>query len=161
MAKQFNTAGPCKANIHYMLSPTGRLPQLKALIDGENYFIIHAPRQVGKTTAMMALAQELTDSGQYLAVLLTVETGAPFPDAPEQAQQSILRRWQNEIRFRKLPLPTLTQIQRETETSPRLVNALARQATQVLVQDVNEPITAEVINQAKEMLIQRQDTHLD
>ncbi|EFA68816.1 hypothetical protein CEP10_15300 [Cylindrospermopsis raciborskii S07] len=161
MPKQFNTAGPCKANIHYMLSPTGRLPQLKALIDGENYFIIHAPRQVGKTTAMMALAQELTDSGQYLAMLLTVETGAPFPDAPEQAQQSILRRWQNEIRFRKLPLPTLTQIQRETETSPRLVNALARQATQVLVQDVNEPITAEVINQAKEMLIQRQDTHLD
>ncbi|PNJ93061.1 hypothetical protein CEP14_12890 [Cylindrospermopsis raciborskii C04] len=161
MPKQFNTAGPCKANIHYMLSPTGRLPQLKALIDGENYFIIHAPRQVGKTTAMMDLAQELTDSGQYLAMLLTVETGAPFPDAPEQAQQSILRRWQNEIRFRKLPLPTLTQIQRETETSPRLVNALARQATQVLVQDVNEPITAEVINQAKEMLIQRQDTHLD
>ncbi|MBA4456959.1 ATP-binding protein, partial [Cylindrospermopsis raciborskii CS-506_B] len=47
-----------------------------------------------------------------------LETGAPFPDAPEQAQQSILRRWQNEIRFRKLPLPTLTQIQRETETSP-------------------------------------------
>ncbi|MFL0658497.1 ATP-binding protein [Cylindrospermopsis raciborskii UAM/DH-MRr] len=291
MPKQFNTAGPCKANIHYMLSPTGRLPQLKALIDGENYFIIHAPRQVGKTTAMMALAQELTDSRQYLAVMLTVETGAPFPDAPEQAQQSILRRWQNEIRFRKLPLPTLTQIQRETETSPLdiqtvlqgwamasplplvvfldeidsledqtlisilrqlragypnrpqgfphsvgligmrdvrdykvksggserlntsspfnikaesltlsnfsftdvqnlyeqhttatgqvftlgavqqayyltdgqpwLVNALARQATQVLVQDVNEPITAEVINQAKEILIQRQDTHLD
>ncbi|UJS04880.1 ATP-binding protein [Cylindrospermopsis raciborskii] len=291
MFKHFNTAGPCQSDIHYMLSPTGRLPQLKALIDGRNYFIIHAPRQVGKTTAMMALAQELTDSGQYLAVMLTLETGAPFPDAPEQAQQSILRRWQNEIRFRKLPLPNLTQIETETETSPLdiqtvlqawamasplplvvfldeidsledqtlisilrqlragypnrpqgfphsvgligmrdvrdykvksggserlntsspfnikaesltlsnfsftdiqnlyeqhttatgqvftlgavqqayyltdgqpwLVNALARQATQVLVQDVNQPITAEVINQAKEILIQRQDTHLD
>jgi hypothetical protein len=291
MPKHFNTAGPCQSDIHYMLSPTERLPELKALIDGRNYFIIHAPRQVGKTTAMMALAQELNESGQYLAVMLTLETGAPFPDAPEQAQQSILRRWQNEIRFRKLPLPTLTQIQTETETSPLdiqtvlqawamasplplvvfldeidslqdqtlistlrqlragypnrpqgfphsvgligmrdvrdykvksggserlntsspfnikaesltlsnfsftdvknlyeqhttetgqvftpeviqrayyltdgqpwLVNALARQATQVLVKDVNQPITAEVINQAKEILIQRQDTHLD
>ena len=42
MPKHFNTAGLCKANIHYMLSPTARLPELKALIDGENYFIIHA-----------------------------------------------------------------------------------------------------------------------
>ncbi|MDH6061099.1 ATP-binding protein, partial [Chrysosporum bergii ANA360D] len=48
-----------------------------------------------------------------------------------------------------------------TDGQPWLVNALARQSTQVLVQDVNEPITAEVINQAKEILIQRQDTHLD
>ncbi|OHY33033.1 polyketide biosynthesis operon protein CyrO, partial [Cylindrospermopsis raciborskii] len=48
-----------------------------------------------------------------------------------------------------------------TDGQPWLVNALARQATQVLVKDVNQPITAEVINQAKEILIQRQDTHLD
>ncbi|WP_102990284.1 polyketide biosynthesis operon protein CyrO, partial [Cylindrospermopsis raciborskii] len=48
-----------------------------------------------------------------------------------------------------------------TDGQPWLVNALARQATQVLVQDMNQPITAEVINQAKEILIQRQDTHLD
>ncbi|MBA4446178.1 hypothetical protein FHL01_12825, partial [Cylindrospermopsis raciborskii CS-506_C] len=44
---------------------------------------------------------------------------------------------------------------------PWLVNALARQATQVLVKDITQPITAEVINRAKEILIQRQDTHLD
>lgn len=65
MPKWFNTAGPCKADIHYMLSPTARLPELRPLIDQENYFVIHAPRQVGKTTAMLALAQELTASGQY------------------------------------------------------------------------------------------------
>ena len=78
MPKQFNTAGPCKSDIHYMLSPTVRLPELKALIDGQNYFVIHAPRQTGKTTAMMTLAQELTESGDYTAIVLSVETGAAF-----------------------------------------------------------------------------------
>ncbi|MEE6160759.1 hypothetical protein U9R62_05200 [Cylindrospermopsis raciborskii DSH] len=35
-------------------------PDLKALIDGRNYFIIHAPRQVqAKTTAMIALASRI------------------------------------------------------------------------------------------------------
>jgi hypothetical protein len=48
-----------------------------------------------------------------------------------------------------------------TDGQPWLVNALARQATQVLVKDITQPITAEVINRAKEILIQRQDTHLD
>ncbi|MFL0647918.1 ATP-binding protein, partial [Cylindrospermopsis raciborskii UAM/DH-BiRr] len=97
MPKQFNTAGPCQSDIHYMLSPTGRLPQLKALIDGRNYFIIHAPRQVGKTTAMIALAQELTDSGEYTAVMLSVEVGSVFPDEPERAERAILGSWQDAI----------------------------------------------------------------
>ncbi|HUN24344.1 MAG TPA: hypothetical protein PK299_14535 [Anaerolineales bacterium] len=30
----------------------------------------HAPRQVGKTTMMLELARELTESGAYLAVLV-------------------------------------------------------------------------------------------
>jgi len=48
-----------------------------------------------------------------------------------------------------------------TDGQPWLVNALARQATQFLIKDVSQPITQEVIEQAKEILIQRQDTHLD
>ncbi|OSO90256.1 hypothetical protein B7O87_09500 [Cylindrospermopsis raciborskii CENA303] len=37
MAKHFNTAGPCQSDIHYMLPPTARLPDLRALIHGRNY----------------------------------------------------------------------------------------------------------------------------
>lgn len=68
MPKWFNTAGPCKPDIHYMLSATHRLPEIKQLIVQENYFVIHALRQVGKTTAMLSLAQELTASGHYNGV---------------------------------------------------------------------------------------------
>jgi hypothetical protein len=36
MKKWFNTAGPCKADIHYMLPPGDRLPELEQLIAQEN-----------------------------------------------------------------------------------------------------------------------------
>ena len=93
MKKHFNTAGPCKPDIHYMLSSTERMPQIKGLIDQQNYFVIHAPRQVGKTTAMLTLAQELTASGEYTALMVSVEVGSEFPDQPEISEKAILTAW--------------------------------------------------------------------
>ena len=78
MPRWFNTAGPCREDIHYLLPATRRLPNLERLIAQQNYFVIHAPRQVGKTTAMLALAKQLTDSGQYTAVMVSAEVGAPL-----------------------------------------------------------------------------------
>ena len=71
--------GPCNAKYHYMLPPTRRLPAVHQVIDQMAYFVVHAPRQVGKTTALIALAEELTASGRFAAVLLSGEEGAPFP----------------------------------------------------------------------------------
>ena len=103
MQKWFNTAGPCKPDIHYMLSATERLPEIKQLIAQENYFVIHAPRQVGKTTAMLALAQELTASGQYTAVMLSLEVGAVFSNEPDLAEKAILDEWKDSAQFRLPP----------------------------------------------------------
>ena len=100
MPKWFNTAGPCQADIHYMLSPTARLPELCRLIDQRNYFVIHAPRQVGKTTAMIALAQELTESEQYTAVMVSVEVGAAFPEQHNKAEVAILETGLSTIEIR-------------------------------------------------------------
>ncbi|MDJ0620853.1 MAG: ATP-binding protein [Calothrix sp. MO_192.B10] len=93
MPRWFNTADPCKADIHYMLPPTVRLPNLERLIAQQSYFVIHAPRQTGKTTAMLALAQQLTDSGSYTAVMVSAEVGAPFNHEPEKAELAILDAW--------------------------------------------------------------------
>jgi len=270
-----------------MLPPTARLPELLPLIQQQNYFVIHAPRQVGKTTAMLALAQELTASGDYTAVLVSVEVGAAFSHQPEIAEGAILAAWQDAIDIwlpetlhpypperegqtignflknwaKTSPRPlvifideidalqnqTLIFILRQlrdgyprrpqgfpyslgligmrdvrdykvksggsnrlntaspfnikvesltlrnfsfaeiqnlyqqhteatgqifspeainhafylTDGQPWLVNAIARQATEFLVTDRTQPITLAVIEQAKEILIQRQDTHLD
>ena len=289
MTKWFNTAGPCKPNIHYTLPTSQRLPELKRLIDQENYFVIHAPRQTGKTTAMLTLAQELTASGKYTAVMVSAEVGSAFPDQPEVAEQAILGAWREAARFwlpKELEPPvwpnalpgqrinaaltvwaetavrplvvfideidslqnqTLITVLRQlrdgfprrpqsfpqcvaligmrdvrdykvasggsdrlntsspfnikvrsltlsnftlqdvnnlyaqhtqatgqifnpeainhayylTQGQPWLVNAIARQVTEYLAEDVNIPITVDLINQAKDILIQRQDTHLD
>ena len=93
--KWFNVAGPCQADIHYMLPPTRRLPNLQRLIAQRGYFVLHAPRQTGKTTSMLALAKELTASGDYTAAMLSVEVGAAFSNDPGTAEKAILTSWRN------------------------------------------------------------------
>ncbi len=83
-----------------MLSPTSRLPDLQRLIAQEGYFVIHAPRQTGKTTAMLALASELTSSGRYAAVMVSAEVGAPFSHDPGAAELAILGAWRDTIALR-------------------------------------------------------------
>ncbi len=74
MARFFNTAGVCEPRKHYMLPPRRRLPGVGQLIDEEAYFVVHAPRQSGKTTCFHHLARELTAAGRYAAVLTSCET---------------------------------------------------------------------------------------
>ncbi|MDF5731437.1 MAG: AAA family ATPase [Rhizonema sp. PD38] len=100
MSRWFNTARPCQADIHYMLSPTSRLPDLELLIEQRSYFVIHAPRQTGKTTAMLALALELTNSGRYAAVVVSAEVGSPFRHDLGAAELAILGSWRNMIAVR-------------------------------------------------------------
>ena len=99
MPKWFNTAGPCLPDKHYMLSATARLPSLERLVTQESYFVIHAPRQTGKTTAMLALARELTASGCYAALLVSAEVGQPFSHDPGKAEVAILDAWRGAAQF--------------------------------------------------------------
>ncbi|HBK62880.1 MAG TPA: polyketide biosynthesis operon protein CyrO, partial [Cyanobacteria bacterium UBA11166] len=100
MSRWFNTAGPCKPDKHYMLPPTSRLPDLETLIQQESYFVLHAPRQTGKTTAMLALAQQLTATGLYAAVMVSVEVGSAFNCDPSAAELAILGTWRDTIAIR-------------------------------------------------------------
>jgi hypothetical protein len=262
---------------------------VRTLIDDQLYFVLHAPRQTGKTTALLTLAQELTAEGAYTAVLVSMEVGAAFNDDPGEAEAAILERWRSAARWQlpaDLQPPTwpdatagarvsraleawamasprplvifldeidalrddaLISVLRQlrdgyagrprafpwslaliglrdvrdykvasggsdrlhtaspfnikaesltlrnftaeevaalyqqhtdetgqvftpdatarafhlTQGQPWLVNALARQITEVLVPDPATPITPAHVDQAKELLIQRQDTHLD
>lgn len=75
MPRSFNTAGPCRPADHYMLPPERRLPAIRELIDAKQYFVIHAPRQSGKTTLVLALAERLLAEELYTAVCASCETG--------------------------------------------------------------------------------------
>ncbi len=95
MTRHFNTAGPCKPEFHYMLPPERRLPEVRALVEQQAYFVVHAPRQVGKTTALLSLAKSLTAEGRFAAVTVTMETGAAFPDDIGAAEDAILASWRS------------------------------------------------------------------
>ncbi len=60
----FNTAGPIKPDMNYHIPPLERLDldDVLALIQQEKYFVLHAPRQTGKTSAL--LMQHTEETGQ-------------------------------------------------------------------------------------------------
>ena len=77
MERFFNTAGPIKTNLHYYIDPLKRfdLEEVLLLIRQQKYFVLHAPRQTGKTTCMLALRDYLNEHGEYIAVYANVEGG--------------------------------------------------------------------------------------
>ncbi|MEP7340870.1 MAG: ATP-binding protein [Acidobacteriota bacterium] len=90
--KFFNTAGPIKPDIHYCLPPLERMnkEELLSLIAAEKYFVLHAPRQTGKTTCLLALVDELNSSGQYRAVYTNVEAAQASRENISEAMRAIL-----------------------------------------------------------------------
>ena len=74
MEKFFNIAGPCNPVEHYMLPALDRLPEIRRLVARRQYFVIHAPRQTGKTTALQALVDEINAKGEMVALYCTLET---------------------------------------------------------------------------------------
>lgn len=123
MKRWFNTAGPCNPAKHYTLPPTARLPNVKRLIEQESYFVLHAPRQTGKTTAMLNLAQQLTASGDYTAVMVSVEVGAPYREDIDRAERDILSSWQMSVEA-WLPKELRPSDFRQTASGGRLSGAL-------------------------------------
>ncbi len=88
----FNTAGPIKAEMHYHIPPLARLnvEDLLLLIRQEKYFVLHAPRQTGKTSALFALRDRLNASGEFRCVYVNVEVGQPAREDVAAAMRAIL-----------------------------------------------------------------------
>jgi hypothetical protein len=71
----FNTTGPCNPEEHYMLPPENRLvgSQLNRYIKDKLYWVLHAPRQTGKTTFLQSWAREINAGGEAVACYVSVE----------------------------------------------------------------------------------------
>ncbi|HYO72356.1 MAG TPA: ATP-binding protein [Archangium sp.] len=92
MPRCFNIVGPYNAATHYILPALRRLPEVYRLLEQQCYWVLHAPRQVGKTTVLRALAAELTASGRYAALYVSCKEGAEAGDDFAEAQQAVLSR---------------------------------------------------------------------
>jgi len=91
--RRFNIAGSCKPALHYMLPPLRRLPGLRNLVARQAYFVLHAPRQSGKTTAVRTFAAQLVAEGKCNAAVLSIEVGTAMPGDVGAAELAILADW--------------------------------------------------------------------
>ncbi|MBI4603760.1 MAG: ATP-binding protein [Planctomycetes bacterium] len=87
MARKFNTAGPNQSDTHYTLPPLARidLREILGLIEDRRYFLLHAPRQTGKTSCLLALRDHLNKLGTYRCVFANVEAAQALRENVERA----------------------------------------------------------------------------
>ena len=94
VVRKFNTEGPVRAERHYHIPPLTRidLDDALGLIRDEKYFVLHAPRQTGKTSALLAL-RDLLNSGQagdFRCVYANVEAGQAMRENVAEGMRTVL-----------------------------------------------------------------------
>ena len=90
----FNTTGPVVPADHYCVPPLDRfdLEEMLTLIRHKRYSVLHAPRQTGKTSALLALRDLLNGgtAGEYRCVYANLETGQAGREDTGRAMRAIL-----------------------------------------------------------------------
>ena len=90
----FNTAGPVRTDDHYVIGPLDRLDldELLALVRAKQYFVLHAPRQTGKTSALIALRDLLNSgaAGDFRCVNVNVEAAQVVRDDIARGIRAVL-----------------------------------------------------------------------
>ena len=66
------------------------LEKILALIAQKKYFVLHAPRQTGKTSSLLALQDKLNAGEQYRVVYVNVEVGQSAREDVAAAMRAIL-----------------------------------------------------------------------
>ena len=89
----FNTSGPVVPVDHYCIPPLTRvdLDDVCQLVRNKRYFVLHAPRQTGKTSVLLALRDLLNSGaiGDYRCIYFNVEAGQAAREDTVRAMRSI------------------------------------------------------------------------
>ena len=92
--RKFNTEGPVVAADHYHIPPLERinLDVVLGLICDKKYFVLHAPRQTGKTSALLALRDLLNGGavGDFRCVYVNVEDGQAMRENVAEGMRTVL-----------------------------------------------------------------------
>ena len=93
----FNTVGAINPQDHYFLPHRLDWKQLEDFIEKEYYFVLHAPRQSGKTTAIIEFVKHLNQEGSYKALYLSTETAHSSATDVKEAVQALLEEFRDQI----------------------------------------------------------------
>jgi len=90
--KTFSTAGPVKPDKHYRIPPLARwdIDEIYRLIEGERYFVLHAPRQTGKTSCLLALMERLNTEADYTTLYVNLEPAQAARGNVEAGMRTII-----------------------------------------------------------------------
>ena len=115
--KFFNTAGPVNTQDHYLLPTRERLneEELRMLIDQKKYFVLHAPRQTGKTSTMINFAKIINKEGNYNALYVNVEAAQALRGNVEKGMRVILKQFLTRI---------IDQLPQEKNIVSHLINVI-------------------------------------
>ena len=69
--RRFNVTGICVPSKHYMVDISGKIAQIRKLVDSGDYFTVNRARQYGKTTTLYELRRHL--SNEYLVIKISFE----------------------------------------------------------------------------------------
>jgi len=99
MQKFFNTAGPIIPQDHYYIKSNSRVDwdEINMLIDSKKYFLLHAPRQTGKTSLLLEMMEELNSGGRYNCVYANIEAAQALRNNVEDAIPGICHAIANSI----------------------------------------------------------------
>ncbi len=90
--RTFTIAGPVNPKDHYYVPHRLDEALFLQLIEEKKYFILHAPRQSGKTTAIRMFAQKLNATSNYKALYINIEPAQAARNDVRHAMEIILNR---------------------------------------------------------------------
>ena len=138
MERFFNTAGPNIPEDNYTIDPLSRfdLEDILMLIRQKRYFVLHAPRQTGKTSCMLALRDYLNQEGDYLCVYANVEAGQASRNDKATVIKSTVDNLVNEIQLISKDTKA-TEIRDEVQTTG--TDAMLSQFLSLFCQSLDKP----------------------
>ena len=88
----FTTEGPIREHRNYFVPPLERfdLEEVLHLIEQDKYFVLHAPRQTGKTSCLLALTAYLNRSGEYKALYVNIESAQAWREDVRSGIRSVI-----------------------------------------------------------------------
>ncbi len=93
MEKFFNTAGPVRDDLHYLIPYTERIDwqEVQHLIASQKYFFLHAPRQTGKTSILLAIMEYINSRDDYYCLYANIESAQTARGNVEQGIFEVTR----------------------------------------------------------------------
>ena len=106
-----------------MLPPEGRLigAQLHRYIKDKLYWVLHAPRQTGKTTFLLDWMRQINSGEEAVACYVSIERCQKIPE-PERCMPDLCKAIQEHAEFLNLPVPEVKTTEPNSMLSDILIH---------------------------------------